>query len=100
VFQDSGLNFNKRIQGGTLFIKPHADPILCAQLQGTCAHALCNVGAPLDPACQPEFFPTCVARICEARPSCCGEGWYEGTVDAVRTICGVCCCTKGIAPCN
>ena len=26
VFQDSGLNFNKRIQGGTLYFKLHVDP--------------------------------------------------------------------------
>lgn len=26
VFQDSGLNFNKRVQGGTLFIRLHFDP--------------------------------------------------------------------------
>jgi hypothetical protein len=100
VFQDSGLNFNRRIQGGTLFFRLHVDPQICGGLQGTCAHRLCSVGGPLDPTCQPEVGPTCVARICEVDPYCCYAGWHQGCVDAVRTVCGLCCCTKGIAPCN
>lgn len=100
VFQDSGLNFNKRVQGGTLFIKPHGDPQICAGIQGNCAHMLCSVGGSLDPTCQPQIDPTCVTRICEVDPYCCLAGWHQGCVDAVRTVCGLCCCTKGIAPCD
>ena len=100
VFQDSGLNFNRRIQGGTLFIGMHGDPQICSGIQGNCAHMLCSVGGPLDPTCQPEIAPTCVARICEVDPYCCSAGWHQGCVDAVKTVCGLCCCTKGIAPCD
>jgi hypothetical protein len=100
VFQDSGLNFNKRIQGGTLFFKLHGDPKICSGLQGTCAHPLCSVGGPLAPTCQPEVDPTCVARICDVDPSCCLAGWHQGCVDAVQAVCGLCCCTRGIAPCE
>ena len=101
VFQDSGLNFNKRIQGGTFLYKIHADPQLCqGGIQGTCAHNLCRVGGPLDPACEPEFDATCVASICAAHPICCGEYWDQRCVDAVQSVCGMCCCTKGIVPCD
>lgn len=100
LFQDSGLNFNRRIQGGTLFFKTHVDPPLCSGLQGTCAHPLCRVGEPLDPTCQPEIAPACVTRICNVDPYCCFQGWHQGCVDAVRTVCGLCCCTRGIAPCD
>jgi hypothetical protein len=100
VFQDSGLNFNKRIQGATLFFRLHVDPPLCSGLQGTCAHPLCRTGEPLDPTCQPAIDATCVARICDVDPSCCYEWWHQGCVDAVRTVCDLCCCTRGIAPCD
>ncbi|HEV8702488.1 MAG TPA: hypothetical protein VGV60_14535 [Candidatus Polarisedimenticolia bacterium] len=100
VFQDSGLNFNRRIQGGTLFFKLHIDPPICGGIRGNCAHSLCSVGGPLSPTCQPEIDPTCVARICEVDPYCCSAGWHQGCVDAVKTVCGLCCCTKGIAPCD
>jgi hypothetical protein len=100
VFQDSGLNFNRRIQGGTLFFRVHVDPPLCFAFQGTCAHSLCQVGEPLEPTCQPQFDPTCVARICDIDASCCYERWDQGCVDAVQSVCDLCCCTKGIAPCD
>ncbi|HEV8700607.1 MAG TPA: hypothetical protein VGV60_04975 [Candidatus Polarisedimenticolia bacterium] len=101
VFQDSGLNFNQRVQGGTFLYRIHVDPPLCqGGLQGTCAHNLCRVGGPLDPACEPEFDATCVASICAVDPICCGEYWDQGCIDAVESVCGMCCCTKGIVPCD
>lgn len=100
VFQDTGLNFNRRIQGGTLFFRLHVDPPLCSDLRGTCAHPLCQVGEPLEPTCQPELDPTCVARICDVDPYCCYERWHQGCVDAVESVCDLCCCTRGIAPCE
>lgn len=100
VFQDSGLNFNKRVQGGTLFIRRHVDPPICGGIQGTCAHSLCGEGEPLDPSCQTEIVQDCVARICNDYPECCLYSWFQGCIDAVRTVCGMCCCITGIAPCD
>jgi hypothetical protein len=100
VFQDPGLNFNKRVQGGTLFIQRHVDPPICGGITGTCAHPLCSEGGPLDPTCQTELVQDCVARICSDYPECCFYSWFGFCVDAVRTVCGLCCCITGIAPCD
>lgn len=56
----------------------------------TCAHATCEEGAPLDPACDP-----CVAAVCAVDPICCEASWDDACVKAVESVCGETCPGQG-----
>ncbi|MBK9265759.1 MAG: hypothetical protein IPM54_38975 [Polyangiaceae bacterium] len=47
-----------------------------------CAHGVCNQGVALSPTCS-----SCVAAICNEKPSCCTTGWNEVCLDRVPTHC-------------
>jgi len=51
-----------------------------------CAHRLCEVGAPLEPACH-----SCVNEICTHDPFCCDVEWGWLCVEEVATVCGLSC---------
>jgi hypothetical protein len=50
---------------------------------GACAHPVCQLGAGLNPACDP-----CVAQICAFDPLCCTGVWRPACVSYVNLICG------------
>jgi hypothetical protein len=51
-----------------------------------CAHAMCDEGDPLDPACDP-----CVASICAVDDYCCSTYWDHICVGEVASVCGEAC---------
>jgi hypothetical protein len=53
---------------------------------GNCAHNKCEVGAPLDPACDP-----CVTFICAFDDVCCTQTWDDICVSYVEGFCGEMC---------
>ncbi len=61
----------------------------------TCAHPKCEVGGPLDPACDP-----CVAAVCALDSFCCNINWDGQCVAEVATICGETCPTCGNGTCD
>lgn len=52
----------------------------------TCEHDMCEVGGPLDPACD-----ECVATVCSEDSFCCETAWDSSCIDAVFDLCGLDC---------
>jgi len=58
-----------------------------ARPEATCEHSPCDEdGVALDARCHP-----CVAKICQANPSCCVTGWSGACRDRVASDCGLTC---------
>jgi hypothetical protein len=53
---------------------------------GNCEHDLCEVGTPLDPACD-----TCVADVCNIDAFCCEVEWDQLCIDLAVATCGIDC---------
>ncbi|MBM4360753.1 MAG: trypsin-like serine protease [Deltaproteobacteria bacterium] len=49
----------------------------------SCAHPICEWGAPLDAACDP-----CATKICEVDSYCCTTSWDKICVGEVKSVCG------------
>lgn len=78
---------------------PQCDPStdLCCNPDGTLSagsHGLCELGGPLDPACDP-----CVAAVCQVDEYCCSNEWDLLCFDAVLAECGQDCST-GVIGCD
>jgi hypothetical protein len=56
----------------------------------TCAHAVCEVGQPLAPECDP-----CVATVCGMDPFCCDDTWDDQCIAGADAACGTACCGNG-----
>lgn len=76
-------------------------PVTC-----DCPHPVCVTGAALDYGCpgRATVFPECTARVCDARPSCCGINggtWDSTCVSLTKSICfhgGPCAATGDPGP--
>jgi cysteine-rich repeat protein len=58
-------------------------------LQATCAHPLCQVGAPLEAGC--DGTAQCVEAICKTDGFCCGQGWDANCIEKIADICKIQC---------
>ena len=61
----------------------------------TCAHDICDQGAPLQSNCD-----SCVSQICAQDPYCCNTGWDHICVGYVESICQMDCFPTGMGPCG
>jgi hypothetical protein len=55
-------------------------------LEGSCAHAVCAAGAPLQASCDP-----CATTLCASDPYCCYAAWDATCVGEVASLCGKSC---------
>jgi choice-of-anchor B domain-containing protein len=63
--------------------------LVCDESAGSCAHTLCDEGAPLSSGC--DGSTSCVDDICAADPDCCNIAWDQDCVAAVSSVCGFNC---------
>jgi hypothetical protein len=65
---------------------------LCNSLScpiGSCPHALCAAGTPLQPNCDaPDLGTSCVSAICRIEPNCCLRSWDSVCINLVDDVCG------------
>jgi hypothetical protein len=61
----------------------------------SCAHELCDTGAPLDPTCDP-----CVETVCAQDGFCCESAWDSICVIEAQDFCGLTCDTCGDGLCE
>jgi hypothetical protein len=59
---------------------------ICGLTCNTCAHDLCEPGAPLEPTCD-----SCVTEVCAADPYCCDTSWDRYCVEGAEELCGLEC---------
>lgn len=69
-------------------------PTCTGGVTASCPHSLCFTGSKLTSGCdnaagQPAL--DCVAKICQANPSCCTTSWTAACVAAVTSVCGLEC---------
>ena len=64
----------------------------CEASKGACAHTLCSPGAPLVVDCDKgngtAAVTSCVKKICDIDPDCCGKQWDQACIDRVINVCG------------